>query len=116
MAMTRDILLFAASYAATIGAIPRGVVTLIHIEAAAAAAESKKLPKRENLLPLTAKHQYSQIDPKLFHHHPQYDHSDRRVIPWVSIAVLIKFLFFFRSFAAPFFDPLVSTVFLLIVL
>lgn len=36
------------------------------------------------------------------------DTGDRRVIPWVSIAVLLNFLFFFRSFAAPFFDPLVS--------
>jgi hypothetical protein len=35
------------------------------------------------------------------------DTGDRRVIPWVSIAVLLNFLFFFRSFAAPFFDPLV---------
>lgn len=34
--------------------------------------------------------------------------SDRRVIPWVSIAILMNILFFFRSFAAPFFDPLVS--------
>jgi hypothetical protein len=34
--------------------------------------------------------------------------SDRRVIPWVSIAILLNILFFFRSFAAPFFDPLVS--------
>ncbi|KAL7520746.1 hypothetical protein ACHAWX_005456 [Stephanocyclus meneghinianus] len=34
------------------------------------------------------------------------DTGDRRVIPWVSIAVLLNFLFFFRSFAAPFFDPL----------
>eukprot|EP00580_Thalassiosira_gravida_P018562 CAMPEP_0201659352 /NCGR_PEP_ID=MMETSP0494-20130426/2169_1 /ASSEMBLY_ACC=CAM_ASM_000839 /TAXON_ID=420259 /ORGANISM="Thalassiosira gravida, Strain GMp14c1" /LENGTH=1330 /DNA_ID=CAMNT_0048136815 /DNA_START=37 /DNA_END=4029 /DNA_ORIENTATION=- len=34
-------------------------------------------------------------------------HSDRRrVIPWVSIIVLMTILFFFRSFAAPFFDPL----------
>lgn len=36
--------------------------------------------------------------------------SDRRVIPWVSIAILMNILFFFRSFAAPFFDPLVSVV------
>lgn len=35
--------------------------------------------------------------------------TDRRVIPWVSIAVLLNILFFFRSIAAPFFDPLVST-------
>lgn len=34
--------------------------------------------------------------------------ADRQVIPWVSIAVLLNILFFFRSFAAPFFDPLVS--------
>ena len=34
--------------------------------------------------------------------------DDRQVIPWVSIAVLLNILFFFRSFAAPFFDPLVS--------
>ena len=33
--------------------------------------------------------------------------SDRRVIPWVSVAILVIILFFFRSFAAPFFDPLV---------
>mmetsp|Transcript_868 Transcript_868/g.1806 ORF Transcript_868/g.1806 Transcript_868/m.1806 type:complete len:1249 (-) Transcript_868:19-3765(-) len=32
--------------------------------------------------------------------------SDRRVVPWISIAVLMNILFFFRSFAAPFFDPL----------
>mmetsp|Transcript_16000 Transcript_16000/g.29014 ORF Transcript_16000/g.29014 Transcript_16000/m.29014 type:complete len:902 (-) Transcript_16000:1417-4122(-) len=32
--------------------------------------------------------------------------SDRRVIPWMSIAILMNILFFFRSFAAPFFDPL----------
>lgn len=36
--------------------------------------------------------------------------TDRRVIPWVSIAVLLNILFFFRSIAAPFFDPLVSTI------
>ncbi len=34
--------------------------------------------------------------------------TDRRVIPWVSIAILLNILFFFRSIAAPFFDPLVS--------
>jgi hypothetical protein len=34
--------------------------------------------------------------------------NDRRVIPWVSIAILLNILFFFRSIAAPFFDPLVS--------
>ena len=32
----------------------------------------------------------------------------RRVLPWISIVVLVNILFFFRSFAAPFFDPLVS--------
>ena len=35
--------------------------------------------------------------------------TDRRVIPWVSIAILLNILFFFRSIAAPFFDPLVSS-------
>ncbi|KAL7552792.1 hypothetical protein ACHAWF_016043, partial [Thalassiosira exigua] len=30
----------------------------------------------------------------------------RRVVPWISVAVLLTVLFFFRSFAAPFFDPL----------
>lgn len=35
-------------------------------------------------------------------------HGKRRVMPWVSIAVLLIFLVSFRSFAAPFFDPLVS--------
>ena len=40
----------------------------------------------------------------------QQSTTDRRVIPWVSIAVLLNILFFFRSIAAPFFDPLVSTV------
>jgi len=39
----------------------------------------------------------------------QQSTTDRRVIPWVSIAVLLNILFFFRSIAAPFFDPLVST-------
>jgi hypothetical protein len=38
----------------------------------------------------------------------QQSTTDRRVIPWVSIAVLLNILFFFRSIAAPFFDPLVS--------
>ena len=42
--------------------------------------------------------------------------SDRRVIPWVSIAILMNILFFFRSFAAPFFDPLVSVWFALIII
>ena len=32
----------------------------------------------------------------------------RRVVPWISIVALVNILFFFRSFAAPFFDPLVS--------
>jgi hypothetical protein len=40
--------------------------------------------------------------------------SDRRVIPWVSIAILMNILFFFRSFAAPFFDPLVSFALIII--
>ncbi len=35
-------------------------------------------------------------------------HEEGRVMPWVSIGVLLIFLFSFRSFAAPFFDPLVS--------
>ena len=31
----------------------------------------------------------------------------RRVMPWLSVTILIFILIFFRSFAAPFFDPLV---------
>jgi biopolymer transport protein ExbD len=41
----------------------------------------------------------------------QQSTTDRRVIPWVSIAVLLNILFFFRSIAAPFFDPLVSNTY-----
>ncbi len=41
---------------------------------------------------------------------PLQQQTDRRVIPWVSIAILLNILFFFRSIAAPFFDPLVSIV------
>jgi len=41
-------------------------------------------------------------------HQPLQQQTDRRVIPWVSIAILLNILFFFRSIAAPFFDPLVS--------
>ena len=53
------------------------------------------------------------LQSKKFQQHPSEnpkrrgDTSDRRVIPWVSVAVLLNFLFFFRSVAAPFFDPLV---------
>lgn len=38
-------------------------------------------------------------------------HSDDRRssnMPWLSIIILLNVLFFFKSFAAPFFDPLVS--------
>ena len=45
---------------------------------------------------------------KLFRPKPYSDR--RRVVPWISIVVLVNILFFFRSFAAPFFDPLVSTL------
>ena len=30
----------------------------------------------------------------------------KKVMPWISIVLLLKILFFFRSFASPFFDPL----------
>ena len=40
----------------------------------------------------------------------QHEHADRRVMPWVSMMVLLIFLSLFRSFAAPFFDPLVSKI------
>lgn len=39
---------------------------------------------------------------------PKQYSDRRRVVPWLSIVVLVNILFFFRSFAAPFFDPLVS--------
>ncbi|KAL7538174.1 hypothetical protein ACHAXR_008335 [Thalassiosira sp. AJA248-18] len=34
------------------------------------------------------------------------DHSERRVMPWMSFVLLMIILFLFKSFAAPFFDPL----------
>lgn len=54
--------------------------------------------------------QRSNVTPTASHHEggQSATSSDRRVIPWVSIAILMNILFFFRSFAAPFFDPLVS--------
>lgn len=44
------------------------------------------------------------------HHHS----DDRRAnsMPWLSIIILLNVLFFFKSFAAPFFDPLVSIYYL----
>ena len=39
---------------------------------------------------------------------PKQYSDRRRVVPWISIFALVNILFFFRSFAAPFFDPLVS--------
>jgi len=53
-----------------------------------------KLPKSRKWLKLNDE----SIDDKM--------HGERRVMPWVSITVLLIFLFSFRSFAAPFFDPL----------
>lgn len=68
--------------------------------ASASTAEAKRLPvQTKNLLPTKIQHRHQQ--------NSQHEHHERRVIPWVSIAVLLNFLFFFRSFAAPFFDPLV---------
>ena len=48
------------------------------------------------------------IKSKLFTTTPKQYADRRRVVPWLSIVVLVNILFFFRSFAAPFFDPLVS--------
>ena len=61
-------------------------------------------PPKQPLLHRAKKKQHAKTA-----HAPPRDRSDRRrVMPWVSIAILMNVLFFFRSFAAPFFDPLVS--------
>jgi len=68
---------------------------------AATAVEARVLERKKNRRSSSELKQPQKKRPQVPH-----EHSDRRVMPWVSIVILMNILFFFRSFAAPFFDPL----------
>jgi len=76
---------------------------------AATNVEAKKVREKNRRQTSKGRLPYSKRERVGVQEQQQLDHYDHRAMPWASIVILISILFFFRSFAAPFFDPLVSS-------